>query len=79
MTRAVIKLSGDISAAMPWLSRQIAGCAYHPQANLMAFRIKNMAVTVDARQINLHNVEDEAAAKAFMEWLVCIANSADNK
>ena len=45
----------------------------------MAFRIKNMAVTVDARQINLHNVEDEAAAKAFMEWLVCIANSADNK
>ena len=45
----------------------------------MAFRIKNMTVTVDARQINLFNVEDEAAAKAFMEWLVSIANSADNK
>ena len=79
MTRAVIKLSGDISAAMPWLSQRIAGCAYHPQANLMAFRVKNMAVTVDARQINLFNVEDEAAVKAFMVWLVNIANSTDNK
>ena len=70
MTRAVIKLSGDISAAMPWLSQRIAGCAYHPQANLLAFRIKNMAVTVDAHQINLFNVDDEAAVKAFMVWLV---------
>jgi len=78
VTRAVIKLSGDISPLMPLLSKRIAGCAYHPEANLMAFRIKNMAVTVDARQINLHNVEDEVAAKTFMEWLVSIANSADS-
>jgi ArsR family metal-binding transcriptional regulator len=77
VTRAVIKLSGDISPLMPLLSKRIAGCAYHPEANLLAFRVKNMTVTVDARQINLFNVEDEAAAKTFMTWLVSIANNAD--
>ena len=79
MTRAVIKLAGDISLLMPLLSRRIEGCAYHPEAHLMAFRMKNMAVTVDPRQINLFNVEDEAAVKTFMAWLVNIANSTDNK
>ena len=70
MTRAVIKLSGDISPLMPLLSKRIAGCAYHPQANLLAFRRKNMTVTVDPRQINLFNVEDEAAVQDFVTWLV---------
>ena len=70
MTRAVIKLSGDISPLMPLLSRCIEGCAYHPEAKLMAFRVKNTAVTVDPRQINLFNVEDEAAVKVFMAWLI---------
>ena len=72
MTRAVIELSGDISNAMPRLSRKIEGCAYHPEAHLLAFRIKNMVVTIDPRQINLHNVTDENAAKAFMAWLVSL-------
>ena len=79
MTRAVIKLSGDISALMPLLSQRIAGCAYHPEAHLLAFRRKNTVVTIDPRQINLQNVEDEAAVKDFMAWLVSIANSVDNK
>jgi hypothetical protein len=70
MTRAVIKLSGDISPLMPLLSRRIAGCAYHPEAKLMAFRRKNMTVTVDPRQINLQNVEDEAAVQDFIAWLI---------
>ena len=78
MTRAVIKLSGDISPLMPLLSRRIAGCAYHPEVKLMAFRRKNMTVTVDPRRINLQNVEDEATAKTFMEWLVSIASRADS-
>ena len=78
MTRAVIKLSGDISAAMPWLSQRIDGCAYHKEAHLLAFRVKNMSVTIDPRQINLFNVEDEAAVKTFMTWLVSIANNADS-
>jgi hypothetical protein len=79
MTRAVIKLSGDISPQMPLLGKRIAGCAYHPEAHLLAFRRKNMAVTIDPRQINLQNVEDEAAVKDFMVWLISIANSVDNK
>ena len=36
----------------------------------MAFRVKNTAGTVDPRQINLFNVEDEAAVKVFMAWLI---------
>ena len=36
----------------------------------MAFRRKNMAVTIDPRQINLQNVEDEGAVKDFMVWLI---------
>ena len=79
MTRAVIKLSGDISALMSLVSQRIADCAYPPEAPLLAFRRKNTVVTIDPRQINLQNVEDEAAVKDFMAWLVSIANSVDNK
>jgi ArsR family metal-binding transcriptional regulator len=69
VTRAVIKLSGDISPAMPWLSQRIPGCAYHPEAKLMAFRINNTAVTVDPKQINIFNVENESAVKALLARL----------
>lgn len=79
MTRAVIKLSGDISALMPSLSRRIAGCAYHPEAHLIAFHQKNMIVTIDPHQINLQNVADEAAVKVFMAWLMVIANSDNDR
>jgi hypothetical protein len=72
MTRAVIKLSGDISPLMPLLSKRIAGCAYYPEAPVMAFRRKNTAVTVDPRQINLQKVEDEGAVKDFMAWMASL-------
>ena len=79
MTRAVIKLSSDISSALPRLSKLIEGCAYNPEANLMAFRFKNMVVNVESRQINVSNIEDENAIKPLMDWLVSLINGTNNK
>jgi hypothetical protein len=79
MTRAVIQLSNDISNNMPRLSGLIEGCAYNPEAKLMAFRFKNMTVRVESRQINIDHIEDEKMVQTFMDWFVALANSSNNK
>jgi len=79
MIRAVVALSGDISTAMPLMSRLIEGCAYNSEANLMGFRVKDMGVIVEARKITINNAEDEATAKAVMNWLKEIINTTDKK
>ena len=79
MTRAVIKLSSDISSAMPRLSKLIEGCAYNPEANLLAFRFKNMVVNVESRQINISHIEDENEIKPLMDWFVSLINGTNNK
>ena len=74
MTRAVIKLSSDISSAMPRLSKLIEGCAYNPEANLLAFRFKNMVVNVESRQITSvisrmkHSKTTHGLAFEFTKW-----------
>ena len=75
MTRAVVKLSGDISSEMPHISKLIDGCAYNQWANLMGFRFENTSVTVDSREINIYQIEDEAIIKTFMDWFMTIADS----
>ena len=77
MTRAVIKLSGDISSAMPRISKLIDGCAYNQGANLMGFRFKNMSITVEPRLINISHIEDETMIKTFMDWFVVVAENTD--
>lgn len=77
MTRAVVKLSGDISSAMPRLSKLIEGCAYNPKANLMGFRFKNMGVTVEPTQINISHIEDETMIETLMDWFVNCANTVE--
>lgn len=77
MTRAVVQLSGDISSAMPSLSKLIDGCAYNPKAHLMGFRFKNMTITVEPRQINIGHIEDETMIKTFIDWFATIYNSAE--
>jgi hypothetical protein len=79
MTRAVIELSGDISPAMPHMSQSIEGCAYNPEANLMAFRLKDMPVLIESHQITIYNAEDEATAKTVMDWLLNTINGTDEK
>ena len=76
MTRAVVKLSGDISSAMPRLSGFIEGCAYNSEANLMGFRFKNMSVTVEPRQINISHIEDETMIKTLIDWFMTLAKNA---
>ena len=75
MTRAVVKLSGDINSAMPSLSKLIEGCAYNPEANLMGFRFKNMSVTVEPSLININHIEDETMIKTFIDWFMTIVDS----
>ena len=75
MTRAVVKLSGDISSAMPRLSKLIEGCAYNSEANLLGFRFKNMSITVEPRLINISHIEDETMIKTFIDWFMTIADS----
>ena len=79
MTRAVIKLSNDISSAMPRISKLIEGCAYNPEANLLAFRFKNMVVNMESHLINISHVEDENEIKPLMDWLVSLINGDDKK
>jgi ArsR family metal-binding transcriptional regulator len=68
-TRAVIKLSGDISPAMPRMKRLIESCGYNPKAHVAAFRFKDMGVIVERHKITITNAEDEATAKTVMDWL----------
>ena len=68
MTRAVITLSNDISGMMPRLSGRIPGCAYNPEAHLMAFPFAKMSVTIEANKINLYHIDNETIIKTFMDW-----------
>ena len=79
MTRAVIKLSGDISPAMPWLSQQIAGCAYNSEAKLLAFRFQNLVVNVEPGLIHISNIEDEKEIKPLMDWLAGMVDETGKK
>ena len=69
MARAAIKLSFDISPAMPRLSGQIEGCAYNSESSAMAFRVRKMGIVVHPQEINVHRAEDEASAPQVIEWL----------
>ena len=68
-TRAVVKLSGDISPAMPRMKRLIKGCAYNPDAHVLAFRHKDMRVIAEARRIIISDVKDKATARTVINWL----------
>lgn len=74
MTRAVIELSGDISPAMPRMSKLIEGCAYSPEAPGLSFRVKDIRVVVERNKIDIYNVENEATAKAVTDWLINLIN-----
>jgi ArsR family metal-binding transcriptional regulator len=77
VARAVIELSGDISPALPLISRLVKGCGYNPKAHLAAFNLKGTPVIIEANEITIYGTEDEAAARKVMEWLKEILNSAD--
>ena len=73
-TRVVVELSGDISSAMPRMKRLIKGCAYNPDAHLLAFRHKDMRLVVEPRRVIINGVKDEATARTVMDWLRGILN-----
>ena len=77
MTRAVIKLAGDISYALPILDRVIDGCAYNAVVPIAAFRYKNFGVIIHSRDMLINNAGDEASAVEVMNFLTDIVTNAD--
>ena len=75
MTRAVIKLAGDIAYAMPILERAIEGCAYSEIVPIAAFRYKKFGVIINKREILITNAMDEAPAEEVMNFLKDIVNN----
>lgn len=78
MTRAVIKLKGDISYALPIMERVIDGCAYNTVVPIATFRYKNFGVIVHRRDITINHAGDEASAVEVVNFLKDIVNNADN-
>ncbi len=81
MTRAVIKLAKNIDAAMPEMSKAIAGCAYSPENRTMGFRIDDYSIVIRGRQMMIMNADSEEKAQVVMERLTEIYEKAkkDNK
>jgi ArsR family metal-binding transcriptional regulator len=69
LTRAIFELSGDISPAMPHLSRVISNCGYTPGAKTIAFRVRDMPVVVRPDRITINNMRDLETAHEFLAWL----------
>ena len=78
MARAVIGLSGDISYALPRISRAIAGCVYSLEAKAAVFRFEDMRVIIEGSQIIVYGAKDEAAARKIIGLLSDFIKS-DNK
>jgi len=79
MIRAVVKLPGDVSPAMPLMSKLIQGCAYNQKNNIVGFRIKGMGVVVEAHRITINNASDKATADTVICWIRNIITTNDAK
>lgn len=79
MTRAVIKLTGDISRAMPIMERAIEGCAYNDKEPVAAFRYKNARVIMHAREIEVKDIENKNQAIEVINFLKGIINNANER
>jgi ArsR family metal-binding transcriptional regulator len=62
---------------MPLMSRLIEGCGYNSEAHLAAFNLRNMAVVLERKKITIYNAENEAEAKAIMDWLKNMIKTSD--
>lgn len=71
------QLSGDISTAMPHMSRLIKGYAYNPEVNIMGFRVQGMGVIVEAHKITINKAEDETEARMVVDYLRDVVNATD--
>ena len=72
MTRAVIKLSGDISEAMPFMEKMIEGCAYNSQVPIASFRYKDMRIIVNKDEITIKDIVNEASVLDVFSFLKSI-------
>ena len=69
ITRAIIKLSGDISPFMLQLSRVIENCGYNAGSKAIAFRYQDMSTVITRDTITISGMRDEQTARVFLDWL----------
>ena len=69
ITRAIIKLTGDITPYMPHLSRAIENCGYNAGSKALAFRYQNMSTVIIKDTITISGMRDKQSAAVFLEWL----------
>jgi len=67
---AVAVLSEDIGAVLPYLNRVLKGARYDPRGMSLIFQHEGHRVVLQPRQVGLTRLEDEAEARAVMDWLV---------
>ena len=64
---------------MPRMSRIIEGCAYNPEASILAFRFKDMRIVVERNRILINQPKDESEAQTVIDWLASIVNGTDEQ
>ena len=77
MTRAVIKLTSDITNTMPIIANKIEGCAYTEEIPIAAFRYNNFGVIIHSLDILILNAGDETSAVEVITFLKDIVKNAD--
>lgn len=77
MTRAVIKLSKDISNALPTIASAIKTCAYNANVPVIGFRYKELRVIVHSKEIIVKDIENKAQAIEVIDFLKDTIKNAD--
>ncbi|MCL4369583.1 MAG: hypothetical protein M1380_01565 [Chloroflexi bacterium] len=71
---AVAGLLEDVGAVFPYLNRVLKGARYDPRGQSLVFQHDGHRVVLRPRQAAATKLEDEAQAKAVMDWLVDTVN-----
>ena len=67
---AVAELPDDVSGVLPYLNAILKGARYDPNGVSLIFQREGHRVVLQARQAAITKLEDEAEARALMDWLV---------
>ena len=76
----IARLDQDVSEALPYLNAVLGGFEYLRDPPAVMFRSRGRLITVQAREIAVNALKDEAEADKILEWLKREINQAwDNR
>ena len=67
---AVAELPEDVSAVLPYLNAVLKGARYDPNGMSLIFQRDGHRVVLQPYQAAMTKLEDEAEARALMDWVV---------